>query len=264
MTNCPLNVNGWKQPEGLTWFNFFNNVKATSDKFWKYDNSFIKLEFDGSHLYQLLEVVETLQNPLEHSPVVLAYVAFLFLLISLIVFSACVSDVHKAVKHLRSSKSVWLDNIPGFIVYWFIVKIFLYLFWNLISIFIYLFVIQIFFYLFLNLFSIVVYLMDVLVPFGSYLLFFMLSIIFWKYLNLSYMTVFHINSVTNLIPVNMDLLNLIMPLPGLLHNLSVSFHWFILSFKLMPFVLNSAMLLTQFHMCHCFENSMLMDYLLIM
>jgi hypothetical protein len=163
-----------------------------------------------------------------------------------------------------------LQNLFGLIIFLVLlfidlfVKIFLYLFWNLISIFIYLFVVQIFFYLFLNLFSIVVYLMEVLVPFGSYLLFFMLSIIFWKYLNLSFMTVFHINSVPNLIPVNMDLLNLIMPLPGLLRNLSVSFHWFILSFKLMLFILNSAMLLTQFHMRHCFENLMRMYYLLIM
>lgn len=122
---------------------------------------------------------------------------FLFLLISLIVFSACDSDVHKVVKHLRSSKSVWHVNIPGFIVYWFIVKIFLYLFCNLISVFIYLFVVQIFLCLFLNLFSIIVYLTEVPVPFGSYLLFFLLSIIFWKYLNLSFMTVFHINSIPN-------------------------------------------------------------------
>jgi len=61
----------------------------------------------------------------------------------------------------------------------------------------------------------------------------------------------------------MDLLNVIMPLLGLLHTLSVSFHWFSLSFKLMPFILNSAMLLTQFHMRHCFENLIIMDYLLI-
>jgi len=96
---------------------FFNNIKDISDKFWRYGNSFIQLEFDRNHLSQLREVVGTLQNPLELSPVVLAYVTFLFLLISLIVFSACDTDVHKAVKTLLSSKSVWLDNIPGFIVY---------------------------------------------------------------------------------------------------------------------------------------------------
>jgi hypothetical protein len=96
---------------------FFNNVKDISDTFWKYGNSFIQLEFDGSHLSQLHEVVGTLQNPLELSLILLAYVTFLILLISLIVFSACDTDVHKAVKHLRSSKSVWLDNILGFIVY---------------------------------------------------------------------------------------------------------------------------------------------------
>jgi hypothetical protein len=78
------------------------------------------------------------------------------------------------------------------------------------------------------------------------------------------MTVFHINSIPNLICVSMDLLNLIMLLPGLLHTLSVSFHWFILNFKLMPFVFNSAMLLIQFYLRHCFKNVMIMEYLLIM
>jgi hypothetical protein len=161
-----------------------------------------------------------------------------------------------------------LQNLFGLIIFLVLLFIdllllFLYMFWNLISMFIYLFIVQIYLYLFLNLFSILVYLREVLVPFGSYLLFFQLSIIFWQYLSLSFMTVFHINSILSLIPVSMDVLNLIVPLQGLSHTLNVSFHWFILSFKFMLFVLISAVLLTQFHMHHCF-GIMIMGCLLIM
>jgi hypothetical protein len=79
---------------------FFNNVKAISDQFLKYNNSFIQLEVDGSHLSQLHEVAGTSQDLLQLSPVILAYIMLLFLPISLIVFGACDSDVHKAIKHL--------------------------------------------------------------------------------------------------------------------------------------------------------------------
>jgi hypothetical protein len=102
------------------------NLKSQSKQFWKYVASFrkrnsnsIQLEVDGKHLIQPHVIADEFSKhsqSVNNNPCPVVFPTLLSSSEFLTLASVSDSDVIKAIKRLRPSKSVGLDDIPGFII----------------------------------------------------------------------------------------------------------------------------------------------------
>jgi hypothetical protein len=102
------------------------NLKSQPKKFWKYAASFrkrnatsIQLEIEGKHLIEPCNVADELSKHFQSAynnpcPVVFPNLSSSSEFLSLAPVSD--SDVFQAIKGLRPSKSVGVDDNPGFII----------------------------------------------------------------------------------------------------------------------------------------------------
>ncbi|PNF20051.1 hypothetical protein B7P43_G05268 [Cryptotermes secundus] len=102
------------------------NLKSQPKQFWKYVASFrkrnsnsIQLEVDGKHLIEPNDVADEFSKHFQtvyHNPGPIVFPILLSSSEFLPLASVSDSDVIKAIKRLRPSKSVGVDDIPGFII----------------------------------------------------------------------------------------------------------------------------------------------------
>jgi hypothetical protein len=102
------------------------NLKSQPKQFWKYVASFrkrnsnsIQLEVDGNHLFKPHEVADEFSKHFQsvyNNPGPIVFPTTLSSSEFLPLASVSDSDIIKAIKRLRPSKSVGVDDIPGFII----------------------------------------------------------------------------------------------------------------------------------------------------
>ncbi|PNF20040.1 hypothetical protein B7P43_G05817 [Cryptotermes secundus] len=102
------------------------NLKSQPKQFWKYVASFrkrnsnsIQLEVDGKHLIEPHDIADEFSKHFQtvyHNPGPIVFPNLLSSSEFLPLASVSDSDVIKAIKRLRPSKSVGVDDIPGFII----------------------------------------------------------------------------------------------------------------------------------------------------
>ncbi|PNF33582.1 hypothetical protein B7P43_G14684 [Cryptotermes secundus] len=102
------------------------NLKSQPKQFWKYVASFkkrnpnsIQLEVDGKHLIKPNDIDDEFSKHFQavyHNPGPIVFPNLLSSSEFLPLASLSESDVMKAIKRLRPSKSVGVDDIPGFII----------------------------------------------------------------------------------------------------------------------------------------------------
>jgi hypothetical protein len=102
-----------------------DNLKTQAKHFWKYvasikkrNSNSIQLEVDGKHLIKPNDIAEEFSKHFQsvhHSPCSTVFPTLLYSSEFLPLTSVSDSDITKAIKRLRPSKSVGVDDIPGFI-----------------------------------------------------------------------------------------------------------------------------------------------------